>query len=332
MTGKILVRTAEGVLQEFPLAGRLRIGSGPASDLVIEGDGVLPEHATVGVTEQGGWIEAVGGSRVSINGQPADRRALRHLDVITLGDHVHAIFLTSPVSLKHASRPRQAVSPAVSPAPSATKTIVGLPINTVFTPPADDQPVASSPRTVFGLPVRGLFTPPADDRPAAAPVTSVGIPAVPTSMPGDSSSTGTVTGLPLSALTPPRFDAPPPSQTIKISPVTPPLFTPDWPVLQPIRSVRLSWAAGVFEAPLGVTVIGRGSKSTLRIDSEKISRVHAVVVASRDHVTIEDQGSANGTAVNGVRIKGRHELADGDRLSLGSIDLRVAFIRHAGDK
>jgi pSer/pThr/pTyr-binding forkhead associated (FHA) protein len=331
MTGKILVRTAEGVLQEFPLGASLRVGSGPASDLVIEGDGVLPEHAKVGVTEQGGWIEAVGGSRVSINGEPADRRALHHLDVITLGDHVHAIFLTSPDSLRHASRPRQAVSSAVLPSsPSPTKTIVALPIGAVFTPPVDDQPAASSPGTVVGLPVGGLFTPPADDRSAPAAETRVGIPAVPAVMPGDSSSTRTVAGLPLSDLTPPQFGAPP-SQTIKISPVAPPAFTPDRPA-HPIRSVRLSGADGVFEAPLGVSVIGRGSKSTVRIDSAKISRVHAVVTVSREGVTIEDQGSANGTSVNGVRITGRHVLADGDLLSLGTVELRVAFIRHAGDK
>lgn len=305
MTGRIMVRTAEGVLREFALGAGLRVGSGPASDLVIEGDGVLPEHANVGVTEQGAWIEAVGGSRVSINGEPADRRALRHLDVITLGDHVHAIFLTSPVSLRHASGPRKAVSPAVlPPSPSSTKTIVGLPIGAVFNP-VDDQPAASSHKTVFGLPVGGLFTPPVDDQTAAAPTKSVGIP--------------------------PRFDASL-AHTIRISPIAPPLFTPGQPAVHPIRYVRLSGADGVFEAPLGVSVIGRGSKSTLRIDSVKISRVHAVVTASREQVTIEDQGSANGTTVNGVRITGRHVLADGDLLSLGSIELRVAFIRHAGDK
>ena len=327
MTAKILVRTAEGVLQEYPLGASLRVGSGPPSDLVIEGDGVLPEHAKVGVTEQGGWIEAVGGSRVSINGEPADRRALHHLDVITLGDHVHAIFLTSPDALAHASRPRHAVSPDVSsPYPVSNKTIVGLPSSALFTPPVDDQP-ASSPRTVVGLPVAGVFTPPVDDQPAAAPTATV--PVVPSAMPGES-STRTVTGLPASALNPPRFGAPP-SQTIKIAPVAPPSFTPGELAMHPIQSVRLSGADGIFDAPLGVSVIGRGSKSTLRIDSVKISRVHAVIIASRDHVTVEDQGSANGTAVNGVRIKGRHPLAEGDVLSLGSVDLRVTFIRPAGD-
>ena len=297
----------------------------------IEGDGVLPEHAKVGVTEQGGWIEAVGGSRVSINGEPADRRALRHLDVITLGDHVHAIFLTSPFVRTRLIRGRPCRPLSRHPLRLRPRPSSGCRSAAVFTPPVDDQPAASSHGTVVGLPVGGLFTPPADDRPAAAPATSVGIPAVPAVMPGDSSSTRTVAGLPPSALTPPRFDAPP-SQTIRISPVVPPSFTPGQPAVHPIRSVRLSGADGVFEAPLGVSVIGRGSKSTVRIDSEKISRVHAVLIASREHVTIEDQGSANGTSVNGVRIKGRHVLADGDLVSLGSIDLRVAFIRHAGDK
>ena len=330
MTGKILVRTAEGVLQEFRLDASVRVGSEPASDLVIEGDGVLPEHAKVGVTEQGFFIEAVGRSRVAINGEPAGRRALRHLDVITLGEHVHAIFLTSAVSLPHAARHRTAASTGVSPSSqSPAKTVLGLPINPVFKPPVDDHPAASPHKTAFGLRVGGLFTPPVDDHPAAAPPTSIGIPVVPTAMPGQPSSTKTVAGLPLGALTPPAFDAVP-SQTVKISPVAPPSFAPEQPV-HPIRSVRLSGADGVFEVPLGVSVIGRGLKSTVRIDNVKVSRLHAVVVASRGHVTIEDQGSAGGTAVNGVRIKGRHVLADGDLVSLGSVDLRVNFIRQAGD-
>jgi pSer/pThr/pTyr-binding forkhead associated (FHA) protein len=316
MTGKILLRTASGVLQEFPLDSSVRIGSGPPSDLVIEGDGVLPEHAKVGVTAQGCWIETVGGSRVSINGEAADRRALRHLDVITLGDHVHAIFSTSTVSLAHASRPAKAMSTAVPPpVPSSTKTTIGLPINAVFTPPVDDQPAASPHKTALGVPVASLFTPPVEDN-------------QPDAMTGDSSANRTAAGLPLGAVMPPRFEAPP-SRTSKISPITPPVFRPEQPG-EPIRSVRLSGTDGVYDAAPGVSVIGRSSKSTLRIDSVKISRVHAVLVVAADEVTVEDQQSANGTAVNRVRINGRHVLADGDLLSLGSIDLRVTFIREGG--
>ena len=296
MSAKILVRTAAGVLQEFPLASSVRVGSGSPSELVIEGDGVLPEHAKVGVAAQGCWIETVGGSRVSVNGEPADRRALRHLDVITLGEHVHAIYVTSHVALPHASRTGKQIS--------ATKTSIGVPISPVFTPPVDDPAPAS-------------------------PATSIGLRGVPAVMPALSSSNRTVAGLPLSALSPPAFEAPP-AQTSRISPIgSPPPSLGQ--TADPIRSIRLTGTAGVFDLPLGVSVIGRGSQATVRIDSVKVSRAHAVIVASPEEVTIEDQGSVNGTAVNGVRIQGRQGLADGDRVSLGSLELRVNFIRQGAE-
>ena len=78
----------------------------------------------------------------------------------------------------------------------------------------------------------------------------------------------------------------------------PPSFVPKETVIlrcrsvRPIKSVRLTGTAGVFEAPLGRSVIGRGSKSTVRIDSNEVSRVHAVLIVSPDRVTIEDQKSA----------------------------------------
>lgn len=111
-----------------------------------------------------------------------------------------------------------------------------------------------------------------------------------------------------------------------MSPIRPPSFAPDHQ-MHPIRSVRLDAADGVYELPLGVSVIGRGAKATVRLDSVKISRVHAVVVVSRDQVTIDDQGSSNGTSVNGVRINGRQVLADGDVVSVGSFDLRLTVVR-----
>jgi pSer/pThr/pTyr-binding forkhead associated (FHA) protein len=37
---------------------------------------------------------------------------------------------------------------------------------------------------------------------------------------------------------------------------------------------------------------------------------------------VVDAGSTNGTKVNGIRILGEHQLADGDILSVGSTHLR----------
>lgn len=79
------------------------------------------------------------------------------------------------------------------------------------------------------------------------------------------------------------------------------------------------------ELPLeGETVIGREQASAdLALTDPGISRRHAAV---RDHdgrITVEDLGSSNGTFVNGQRISGEVELADGDEIQLGGIVLSV---------
>jgi len=311
MSGRILVRTGEGLLQEFPLAGSLRIGSAPPSELVLEGDGVLPQHAVAVISDQGCFIEAVGSSSIAINGERVERRALRHLDVITLGDRVHVIFSTSTVPLPQQQqvRAKKPVTAVVSPA-NVTRALTRADV------------------------AAATFRPQVEALPASAPNTTVGLPAAP-AFPASPSPANTIVGLPPVATAPPAFGAQSP-QTIEVSPgaarsfKAPETVMFDAPVVRPINSVRFSGVAGVFEAPLGTSLVGRGSKATLRIDSSQVSRVHAMVIASPDRVTIEDQNTVNGTAVNGVPTKGPHVLAEGDLVSFGTIDLRVDFVRLGG--
>lgn len=66
------------------------------------------------------------------------------------------------------------------------------------------------------------------------------------------------------------------------------------------------------------TLIGRGDEADVRIEEQRVSRKHAVIKVSQDGQTIiEDQGSSNGTFVNGVQVH-RQELKDGDRIQVGS--------------
>jgi hypothetical protein len=69
--------------------------------------------------------------------------------------------------------------------------------------------------------------------------------------------------------------------------------------------------------------IGRGPSCDVCVDWDvKISRVHAQLERLGDDWTVEDDGlSRNGTLVNGERLVGRHRLADGDVLRLGSTEL-----------
>ncbi len=73
--------------------------------------------------------------------------------------------------------------------------------------------------------------------------------------------------------------------------------------------------------------LGRGSDQVLRVRDTKASRAHAVVrrrSKGRPGWEVADQGSANGTYLNGHRIPdGRvAPLRDGDRIGIGDSDVR----------
>ena len=78
-------------------------------------------------------------------------------------------------------------------------------------------------------------------------------------------------------------------------------------------------------------VIGRGVGGEGRLgDDRELSRRHARVARdARGHVTIEDLGSANGTFVNGERIRGRHVLEVGDSVRVGSTILELTDVVRA---
>src|SRR5579883_1346611 len=67
--------------------------------------------------------------------------------------------------------------------------------------------------------------------------------------------------------------------------------------------------------------VGKLSSSTLRIEDESVSRMHAVIeVAGPGDISIIDLGSTRGTIVNGQKIN-KAKLQSGDKLQLG--DTRI---------
>jgi uncharacterized RDD family membrane protein YckC len=71
------------------------------------------------------------------------------------------------------------------------------------------------------------------------------------------------------------------------------------------------------------TVIGRKTGCSIRIPSALVSRTHCeVLMTDGRHVTVRDLGSANGTFVNGSRIRER-QLRSGDQLGVGPITFLV---------
>lgn len=79
---------------------------------------------------------------------------------------------------------------------------------------------------------------------------------------------------------------------------------------------RLLAAGGEHPLNQGVTRLGRGADSDIRIDDPGVSRHHADIIVGNAAV-IRDLGSTNGTYVNDVRVN-ESTLHDGAKIRLGS--------------
>lgn len=74
----------------------------------------------------------------------------------------------------------------------------------------------------------------------------------------------------------------------------------------------------------GHTRIGRGPENAVRLDGDEyVSGRHAVVESRADGLWVSDEGSTNGTFVNGARVTTERLLQTGDVLRVGRTDLRV---------
>ena len=67
----------------------------------------------------------------------------------------------------------------------------------------------------------------------------------------------------------------------------------------------------------GQTTIGRDPTNTIVINDAEVSRHHARLILHDNDCILEDLGSTNGTAINGVRIVGPHVLTPGEIISFG---------------
>jgi len=78
------------------------------------------------------------------------------------------------------------------------------------------------------------------------------------------------------------------------------------------------------------TRIGRAPGCELQIDSQSVSRNHAMILKSARELIVEDLNSTNGVTVNGRKVT-RHLLTDGDTLTVGEIQFRCVLKFKAPD-
>jgi len=81
-----------------------------------------------------------------------------------------------------------------------------------------------------------------------------------------------------------------------------------------------------FQIAEGEHVIGRDPAASIRLDSPRVSRMHARLIRRGREAFIEDLSSKNGTFVGGVRITERSPVSDGDEVQIGPIAFRFRLL------
>jgi pSer/pThr/pTyr-binding forkhead associated (FHA) protein len=77
----------------------------------------------------------------------------------------------------------------------------------------------------------------------------------------------------------------------------------------------------------GAHVLGRDPDVEILLDSQGVSRRHALLKISEGSATIEDLGSKNGTFVGDQRVEGVRSVGDGDTITVGSVKLTLSVLR-----
>lgn len=79
----------------------------------------------------------------------------------------------------------------------------------------------------------------------------------------------------------------------------------------------------VVPVELGEVRIGRNDDNAIRLNERNVSRKHAKLSKHNGSVFAEDLESYNGVFVNGDKIKGRHEIHEGDLIKIGDFHLEL---------
>ncbi|MGC4116459.1 MAG: FHA domain-containing protein [Myxococcales bacterium] len=88
-------------------------------------------------------------------------------------------------------------------------------------------------------------------------------------------------------------------------------------------------AGAEFNIGPGETSVGRQGDNTIVIPDISVSRKHIVIVREGAKCVLVDQGSGNGTMLNGARVEAETELQDGDIIVMGDTELTFLAPRAA---
>ena len=92
-----------------------------------------------------------------------------------------------------------------------------------------------------------------------------------------------------------------------------------------VTQVQLVAEDGVAVDVVGTVTVGRSPERDITIESTGVSRNHATLAVTDEGATVTDNGSANGTTVNGTAIKETVALQHGDQICFDTHCYHVVF-------
>jgi transcriptional regulator with GAF, ATPase, and Fis domain len=95
-------------------------------------------------------------------------------------------------------------------------------------------------------------------------------------------------------------------------------------------SVDEEGTRSVLDVDAPVVRLGRATDNDVRLRSTRASRHHCRIVVERGGTFVVDNGSSNGTLVNGAKVA-RHRLTPGDVIQIGLTEVRVEGLGAPGE-
>jgi pSer/pThr/pTyr-binding forkhead associated (FHA) protein len=95
---------------------------------------------------------------------------------------------------------------------------------------------------------------------------------------------------------------------------------------RPVLIVREGQLAGQrWTVDADEFVIGRGSDCQIMLPERQVSRYHAKILHENSGYILEDLDSKNGTHLNGIQVKGKAPIRDGDEIQI-ALAVKLVFI------